>query len=242
MKRKMNFVSLFLALVIALAGFGPIKVNATEADAAMYFPGVPYYRYEDAAFDGFLDFLVDWDSPTFDFCYESGYSSFYEIVSEYFEEQNSYSFNEYMFERGMETDSDYVSLGDHYLYKFSYGRNDNSIGYYGTYEEIQNGRAQLSQIASAWRGLSEYQKTKNIYDWVCNNLSYDYSLTNRSIGDVLNGRQVVCDGYAQTFQILAEEAGLQSRLLLGYLDGGYHIWNAVNIGGRWYFVDTTCGD
>lgn len=53
----------------------------------------------------------------------------------------------------------------------------------------------------------------------------------------------VCMSYSYAFQVLAEEAGVESVVVSGDLaDGGGHAWNKVRIGDSWRAVDVTWND
>ena len=53
----------------------------------------------------------------------------------------------------------------------------------------------------------------------------------------------VCAGYAAAFKLLADEAGLESIVVTGYLEGYLpHAWNRVNINGQWHIIDVTNND
>lgn len=49
----------------------------------------------------------------------------------------------------------------------------------------------------------------------------------------------VCDGFSKTYQILLDQFGIDSIIVLGTLDGGPHAWNLVNLEDGWYHVDIT---
>src|SRR5262249_47403666 len=68
---------------------------------------------------------------------------------------------------------------------------------------------------------------------------------------VLKSRKTVCAGYANLFEQLAREAGLEVVHITGSSKGyGYaagtkpatnHAWNAVKFDGRWHLIDATWG-
>lgn len=61
-------------------------------------------------------------------------------------------------------------------------------------------------------------------------------------GALINGK-CVCAGYASAFKLLAEEAGLDSLVVTGMLEGNInHAWNKVKIDGEWQVVDVTNND
>ena len=49
----------------------------------------------------------------------------------------------------------------------------------------------------------------------------------------------VCDGFTKTLQILYDQVGIDSIIVLGVLDDNPHAWNLVNIEDNWYHVDLT---
>jgi hypothetical protein len=104
---------------------------------------------------------------------------------------------------------------------------------------------------------SDLERAYVIYRWITANIDYDVQafLTNnlRGIGSasaVLKNRKAVCDGYAELFLRMSMSAGLRAEKLVGFAKGyGYsigesmkrpnHAWNAVQIDGRWYLLDST---
>ncbi|MCH3971174.1 MAG: hypothetical protein LKE53_00095 [Oscillospiraceae bacterium] len=62
-----------------------------------------------------------------------------------------------------------------------------------------------------------------------------------SYGALVQGK-AVCDGYARAMQLLCAKAGLQCRLVNGSSKGGAHIWNLIEIDGKWYHFDATWMD
>jgi hypothetical protein len=57
---------------------------------------------------------------------------------------------------------------------------------------------------------------------------------------ILLNRVGVCAGYAEAYKLLADEAGLNSIVVTGYLEGTLpHAWNRVNIDGHWNTLDVT---
>lgn len=102
---------------------------------------------------------------------------------------------------------------------------------------------------------SDLEKERYIYDALCQRITY--VTDNRAgrgdkdcaIGALLNGR-ADCDGYADAMVLCCGLAGVQCRYMHGEslkpsADGskdGSHMWNLVNISGRWLMTDVTWGD
>ena len=95
-------------------------------------------------------------------------------------------------------------------------------------------------------GKSTYEKIKSIYDYICDNVDYDYdglADSNNSIKytaySALINRKAVCEGYAVLFYRMCMDAGIPARIITGQGNGGAHAWNIVEINGYYYNVDVT---
>lgn len=61
-------------------------------------------------------------------------------------------------------------------------------------------------------------------------------------GTLLDGT-AVCGGYSLAFEALADEAGLESVYITGYIDStNRYAWNKVKVDGKWTVIDTTWND
>lgn len=98
-------------------------------------------------------------------------------------------------------------------------------------EELLNGR-----LAGA-KGQSEYARAKAVYDFVSTSMYYDNSdpVHHLAYGGLCKGK-ATCMGFALSFQRLAAELGLESKVLMG-MDGGAHTYNLVKIQGKYYYLD-----
>lgn len=94
--------------------------------------------------------------------------------------------------------------------------------------------------------LSELQKVYKIYDWIANNVSYDYeNLNNTSVktkyaayGALIDGK-AVCQGFANLFYRMCLDNGIDCRIVTGKANGGDHAWNIVKVGESYYYADVT---
>ena len=97
---------------------------------------------------------------------------------------------------------------------------------------------------------SELELELLIHDMIIENIDYKYSSgttpsdegSAHSITGVFDKTGVVCEGYAKSFQLLANYAGLESIYAVGYGNGGGHAWNLVKLDGEWYNLDVTWDD
>lgn len=93
-----------------------------------------------------------------------------------------------------------------------------------------------------------------IHDYICSMLEAPYKLldfqsinfgvseakapeSNERATGTIKGGKADCEGYADLFYLLSSLAGLETRYIVGALDGTGHAWNAVKLDGEWYFVD-----
>ena len=100
--------------------------------------------------------------------------------------------------------------------------------------------------------LTEYAKVKEIHDFIVRKNFYNTGDRNEESGgisiyhpaSIIYGNGGVCNAYATLFDLMAREAGLETRFLTGKsLDNGEdHMWNMVKIMGNWYHIDTTWDD
>ena len=120
--------------------------------------------------------------------------------------------------------------------------------YYTTLEQEQEVADKIDEVLAelSLDGLSDYEKAKEIYNYIAINVSYDYEhlgdssyMLSHTAYAALIQKTAVCQGYASLFYRMAHEAGLSTRFVTGLVDGEAHAWNMVKIGDLYYYVDTT---
>ena len=98
--------------------------------------------------------------------------------------------------------------------------------------------------------ISDYQKVRSIYDYLCKNVKYDYAHLNDKSYKIkytayacLADHTCVCAGYSVAFYRLALEAGVDTRYIVGLGNGSdpesLHAGNIVKLGGKYYNLDAT---
>ena len=139
------------------------------------------------------------------------------------------------------TYSSSVSGGIYYSY----------IKYTMTYMTTAAQEAQVTAATAALRqqlglsGKSVPEKIVAVYNWMCDNIDYDYAgLSNSDLleytaYDAIINRAAVCQGYANLFYRLMLEEGIDCRIVSGTSDGEPHAWNIVKIGDYYYNADAT---
>lgn len=91
-------------------------------------------------------------------------------------------------------------------------------------------------------GMSDYEKAKALHDWIIDNASYDYTLSNFDASSILSGGSGVCDAYTRAYCILLSKVGIENRREVCAIDGTAHAITAVRLNGNWYLVDCTNDD
>jgi hypothetical protein len=143
-----------------------------------------------------------------------------------------------------------VPIGGEYIILDTTALSDAYIS--GDYSDLTDTQVETIQMASdiidevTTDDMSDYEKEKAIYEWLCTNVSEDDSVTiavpdpdaadgvDRPYG-VLKDRKAVCVGYATTFRLMMNMLGIDCMVVHDkYLS---HSWDLVNIGDGWYFVD-----
>ena len=87
-------------------------------------------------------------------------------------------------------------------------------------KSVYNYKAKAKEITLGATG--KYEKTKALYLWLCENISYDTSNTYRTADECWDHRRAVCQGYCELFYRMAETVGVKSRLVFGKCKDGVH--------------------
>lgn len=101
--------------------------------------------------------------------------------------------------------------------------------------------------------MSDLEKEKAIHDYIVLNTKYDYdNYLKKTIPNddycpynILIKGTGVCEGYAETTQLLLSRAGIKAIVVIGQANNGTwggHAWNIVQIDGKYYQLDTTWDD
>lgn len=105
-----------------------------------------------------------------------------------------------------------------------------------TVEKIQYFNEQLTTT-------NEYNTSSNL-----NNIGHDCRECTGALAGKTGTDGPVCEAYARAFKVLCDEAGIPCVLVDGYArttasaSGEAHMWNYVQVNGRWYGVDVTWND
>ena len=92
------------------------------------------------------------------------------------------------------------------------------------------------------RSMTETEKARVYYEWICDNTTYDNSADDQSLSHTAyqlfaNGT-AVCDGYTGAYNLLLKLEGISCDAL--FSDG--HIWTVAWLDDEMVHIDTTWGD
>ena len=143
---------------------------------------------------------------------------------------------------GWRSSTSYSSSGGVYTYFFTF-----TVTYYTTAEQeaVMNSTVP-AVLAGLDLGGNDYTKVLAIYDYLCENVTYDYAnlydddykLKYTAYAALVN-KTAVCQGYAVLFYRMALEAGVDARVITGIGNGGAHAWNIAQVGNFYYDLDAT---
>lgn len=125
-----------------------------------------------------------------------------------------------------------------------------------TYHTTPKQNEFIEQFAADWakehirEDMDIEQRVKTIHDYIINNSRYSLGfyrkvnqLSVHSCYTLIKENAGVCEAYAIFFQKLAVASNVNSRFVFGDIgdpnDNIYHLWNMVNIDGKWYHIDVT---
>ena len=138
-------------------------------------------------------------------------------------------------------------IGSHYYFDITF-----NVTYYTTAQQ----EAALTQAVntlisdlSLHGDVSDYEKICRIYNYMTENIRYDYShlsdpnytLQYTAYAALVN-KTSVCQGYATLFYRLALEVGIDTRIITGLAGTSeldYHSWNIVKLNNKYYLLDAT---
>ncbi|MEK5148748.1 transglutaminase-like domain-containing protein [Psychrobacillus sp. FSL K6-4615] len=93
-------------------------------------------------------------------------------------------------------------------------------------------------IVENYKLETDYDVVAAINDFVVGQLEYGGDIEDEHQYLIWWMNNTVCTGYTDLMSILLDRFGIESRLLTG----DAHAWNAVKVGGNWYYTDATYTD
>lgn len=88
---------------------------------------------------------------------------------------------------------------------------------------------------------TENEKCRAIFRWITNNIKYSYKNMTDNPDLVFWKQMGVCEGYAQLFKRMCQEAHISCFVIYGDATPYYvgHAWNIVRLDGKWYIMEPT---
>ena len=122
--------------------------------------------------------------------------------------------------------------------------------YYTTASQEAELNKVVNEYVTSYKNSGTKSKYQIIYDfnnYVCDNVTYDYTNLNNDYYDLkytayaalINGT-AVCQGYASLYYKLLDNMGINNTVVTS--NQMNHIWNLVEYNGKWYHIDTTWND
>lgn len=115
-------------------------------------------------------------------------------------------------------------------------------------QQVQSKVKQMATQATVYD--TDYQKLRYINNYLVDHCEYQeealtnpdlYSNAYTAFGCLIEGK-AVCEGYANSVQLLCEEMNIPCMKVTGSAYGGDHIWNAVYLNNKWWMLDVTFND
>ena len=99
------------------------------------------------------------------------------------------------------------------------------------------------------QGLTKDEdKVKAIYNYIVNNVQYDYTLAGSvatdyipNIDNTITNKKGICYDYSSLFAAMLRSVDIPAKLVMGNTSyvTQYHAWNEVLLNGKWVTIDTT---
>ena len=131
--------------------------------------------------------------------------------------------------------------------QFTYKANGNVETVKFTYHSVWT-KAFVKQVLAGYddamslvkEGDSDFAKILKLHDWIVKNVAYGMSANTAdfAVGALANKR-AVCAGYAQCYQFLLSQTGVDSIYIAANTKKEPHAWNLVKYEGHWFHVDCT---
>lgn len=137
-----------------------------------------------------------------------------------------------------------LSSGEIRLYFSAVGCSSANLKTYRAYTLAQaiSVHDQLWKNGQITFGMTDYEKARVYYTWICQNCRYDYGASESSLSHIayslFKNKLAVCDGYTGAYNLLLKLEGIRCDAI----NNDSHIWTVADLDGTTYHIDTTWGD
>ena len=145
------------------------------------------------------------------------------------------------------TEGDWFYVGSGYSYSTLMGRyiGSASLEYNYSISEIpamieqfnQTVEDVTNQVYSSW---TDAETVLFLHDWLAEHCEYDTSYEYADAYSALVGGKSICQGYALAMCVLCRQIGIPCYAITS--DELMHMWNVVQVDGKWYQCDVTYDD
>ena len=185
-------------------------------------PEENYFIY-DKIIEGSTEDLGTVEIKCFTDCEKSFYNAYYAVYLDHPELISFLGISSFMYEDGMIKYNNYQNLGKLKAH----------LGAMRIEREMEN-------VRNDTKNMNEKEKILYVYDYVASH-DYDrmftFSGSNQSAYSFFTKKSSVCAGFAKASQILFQNIGVKSYLVLST----DHMWNYVEYQGKYYIFDATVG-
>lgn len=105
-------------------------------------------------------------------------------------------------------------------------------------------RETLYNNGTITHSMTEYEKAKVYFEWLCNFCTYDRNANTKSMShsayNVFFKKSAVCDGYTAAYNLLLKLEGIQCTAIDNREQD--HMWTVARLDGVTYHIDPTWGD
>ncbi len=105
-------------------------------------------------------------------------------------------------------------------------------------EYIDRNVKKAAAIANTFQ--DDYSKVKAVYDYLINTYEYDWTLTKSKEYELFKTGSGVCTAYSLAFKDIMQELNIPCYVVVSKEIA--HMWNVVQINGKWYNIDSSWGD
>ena len=105
-------------------------------------------------------------------------------------------------------------------------------------------KEKVDEILKQVKNMGILETERFFHDYLCNNVEYSLESDDdnyTAYGALIKG-MAVCEGYARSMLLLCRSAGINCTLVRGTADDTPHMWNVIEIYGKWYHLDVTWDD
>ncbi len=93
-----------------------------------------------------------------------------------------------------------------------------------------------------YKGMLQKDAIIKINEWICKKVEYQDHTNGNKLSSFFGNGKVTCGAYAQVFELMCRNVGIDARYVDGY-DSGNHAWNVIYFSdGSKYYFDLTMND